>query len=231
MKQSLIPIGIISLALVVLVSGCQSTSECGCGGKNKARNFLLPATEKTSPFLSEANFITTWNVLGPFKFKPSEFKEEQQQDATEKEFIDDEDGLKRKVPAPAGLKWQNIQFRNGKQAGQIGLEDLYGPIDYACAYAVACVEVPVDIAKANLQVGSDDYLKIWLNGDLVHTYKVERRASDWDQDIIKDIELRKGCNRIVVKCVDIVGDWDFYLRFTDKEGMPFTCSKAPTPAK
>jgi hypothetical protein len=52
----------------------------------------------------------------------------------------------------------------------------------------------------------------------VHTFKKERRAGLADQDAIADITLQKGVNRVVVKCVDVVMGWNFYLRFATKDG-------------
>ena len=70
-------------------------------------------------------------------------------------------------------------------------------------------------------MGSDDYIKVWINGKLVHTYKTERRSGEADQDTVTGISLAKGSNRIVVKCVNVVNAWNFYIRFTDKDGKAF----------
>lgn len=180
---------------------------------------VLPSDE-TSPFLTEENFVMTWTVLGPFNFKSTDFGGDHQQGAVDHEFIKDEAKLDGTQKAPEGTKWQTKTFADGIQAGQVSLEKLYGAPDHAAAYAVTWLDSPEDVKDATLRVGSDDYLKIWINGKLVHTYKKERRGSDWDQDVAKGIELKKGLNHVVVKCVDVVGDYDFYFRLTDKAERP-----------
>ena len=89
------------------------------------------------------------------------------------------------------------------------------------ALSVMLLDVPADTDNVIMKVGSDDYMKIWINGKIVFVYNKERRASDWDQNIVKGISLKKGLNRIVVKCVNIVGGWNMYVRFTDADGLPF----------
>ena len=77
------------------------------------------------------------------------------------------------------------------------------------------------MSNAKLLVGSDDYIKVWINGKLELTYKTDRRSAEADQDTASGISLAKGYNRIVVKCVNVVSVWNFYLRFTDKDGKSF----------
>jgi hypothetical protein len=93
--------------------------------------------------------------------------------------------------------------------------------EHACTYAVAVVECPEAVTDAKLLVGSDDYVKVWINGKLVHTYKSACRAGEADQDTVKGVSLNKGENRIVVKCVNVLSAWNFYLRFADKDGNAF----------
>ena len=97
-------------------------------------------------------------------------------------------------------------------------------------YAVAWVNCPEAITHAKLLLGSDDYVKVWVNGKLVHTYKAGSRAGEADQDTITGINLSKGENRIVVKCVNALGAWNFYLRFADKDGNSYAVKMA-APAK
>jgi len=187
---------------------------------------------KTGLFaIGERNFVTHWLVLGALSFDASQFQGDQQQDATDHEFVKDEGALDGSQPAPKGAAWQAKHFTPGAggDAGQIDLDALYGGIDYAAAYAVAWVRCDKELADLKLCVGSDDYVKVWINGSCVHTYKDKRRASDWDQDVIEGVTLKKGVNRIVVKCVDVVVNWDFYLRFTDAKDKAVVFQGPPPP--
>jgi len=55
----------------------------------------------------------------------------------------------------------------------------------------------------------------------VHTYKEDLRAASPDQDTVKGINLKKGWNTILVKCVDVYGDWGIYCRIANSEGKTF----------
>ena len=187
-----------------------------------ATSELLLPTAAASSFLSEKSFVTDWLVLGPFEFKDTDFGGDQQQAATDKEFMPNEGGLDGRQPAPTGTSWKALRFKGDAGIGQVNLDKLYNQIEHAAAYAVAWIDCPRDVKDAKLYVGSDDYLKVWINGKLIHTYKTERRASAADQDVVPGLALKKGLNRVVVKCVDVVFDWDFYFRLTDAAGKPMT---------
>ncbi|NQT87258.1 hypothetical protein HQ560_10870, partial [bacterium] len=186
----------------------------------RAVSALVLPTGRTGRFLTDANFVTNWLVLGPFPFKADDFGGEQQQDGADHLFMLDEAKLDGSQSPVKGAAWQVKHFRDSVQAGRIDLDGLYGSPDHAAAYAVCWLDCPADMKDAQILVGSDDYIKVWVNGVLVHTYKARRRGSEWDQDTIKGIALRRGLNRIVVKCVDVVDKWDFYLRLADGDGRP-----------
>ena len=57
-----------------------------------------------------------------------------------------------------------------------------GETEHAVIYAVAWLDCPEAITDAKLLTGSDDYIKVWINGKLVHTYNTECRAGEADQD-------------------------------------------------
>jgi hypothetical protein len=87
-------------------------------------------------------------------------------------------------------------------------------------YLVAHVHSNRDVAGYSLWMGSDDYVKVWLNGQLVHTYKERTRAVSIDDDSVGGIALHEGWNKLVVKCVNVVAGWGMLARFADDNGMP-----------
>lgn len=181
---------------------------------------IMPGPDD-SPFLDEKSFVTQWSVLGPFQFKAADFGGESQQMANEHAFVENEAELSMDVPAPDNTSWKTIKFKGTVNSGQVDLNKVYGGIDHAAAYAVAYLDSPREINNATLYMGSDDYVKVWLNGKVVHSYNEQRRGSDWDQDMATGLTLKKGINKVVVKCVDVVGGWDFYFRLTDEEDRIF----------
>jgi hypothetical protein len=181
---------------------------------------LVMLTGAAPASLSDAHFVTSWMLLGPLPFKEGDFGGDQQQSSADKEFMPNEGELDGTQKPSAGAAWKCMQFTSS-EAGLVDLDPVYGELEHVAAYAVAWLECPQDVPDAKLYVGSDDYMKVWINGRLVHTYNKERRAGERDQDIVGGVALRKGPNRIVVKCVDVVLGWNFYFRLTDAQGRPF----------
>jgi enterochelin esterase-like enzyme len=77
------------------------------------------------------------------------------------------------------------------------------------AYAYTTVKVPAS-TDLMMTVGSDDAVRVWLNGKIVHTNVVSRGVSP-DSDIVS-VRLNPGVNTILVKVVNAGGAWGFALR-------------------
>ena len=220
-------------ALLSLVSALSLALAAGCvppgGGETRTipappacpayMDLVMPAGLAPAS-LSDAHFVTAWMLLGPLPFKETDFGGDQQQASVDKEFMPGEGALDGTQQPPAGAAWKCMQFTSSK-AGLVDLDPVYRKLDHGAAYAVTWLECPQDVPNAKLYVGSDDYMKVWVNGRLVHTYNKERRAGERDQDVVGGVALQKGPNRIVVKCVDVVLGWNFYFRLTDAQGRPF----------
>ena len=224
-------------AVVLAATGLAMVMGTGCelrkgepAAPTAAVSDLVRPDKKPDP-LNEQQFVVSWNLLGPFTFKEKDFAGEHQQASADHEFMKNEGKLDGTQPAPTGTKWQATVFKGSAQTGQVDLDAHFGGPEYAAAYAVAWLNSPEEIKDAVIHVGSDDYIKVWVNGKLVHTYKTERRASDPDQDNITGITLKKGLNRIVVKCVDVVLAWDFYFRVADSQDKPLLAVPCAAAAK
>ncbi|MEZ8221707.1 hypothetical protein GG496_001877, partial [Candidatus Fervidibacteria bacterium JGI MDM2 JNZ-1-D12] len=72
--------------------------------------------------------------------------------------------------------------------------------------------------EAELRVGSDDSVKVWLNGKLVHQFGGMRGLSV-DQDRVR-VRLQKGVNRLLLKVTQGGGGWEFCVRLVDLQGSP-----------
>jgi CubicO group peptidase (beta-lactamase class C family) len=84
-----------------------------------------------------------------------------------------------------------------------------GPVPFAVAYAFAELEMPV-ARKALLGLGSDDAVKVWVNGREVHARWIAR-ALEPDADVVP-VSFVRGPNRVLIKVQNIEGDWGFALR-------------------
>lgn len=71
--------------------------------------------------------------------------------------------------------------------------------------------------KARLELGSDDGVRAWLNGTLVHSL-AETRAYKAATDRL-DVSLRKGWNHLMLKVVQGSGDWGASARIVSPEGQ------------
>jgi len=70
--------------------------------------------------------------------------------------------------------------------------------------------------KAQLELGSDDGVKVWLNGQLVHANNVIR-PTEPGQDKAP-VTLKEGWNPLLVKLTQAQGQWSLCLRFRDPGG-------------
>ena len=90
-------------------------------------------------------------------------------------------------------------------------------INYHAAYALINIVSPRDRKNVAMGVGSDDAVKVWLNGDVVHVNDVNRGTTGI-QDLFR-VDLRTGSNLLLVKVTDRFGHWgmffEIYLNETD----------------
>ncbi len=114
------------------------------------------------------------------------------------------EGDKQTIDERTVLTWQKVRSKDGFVDMQTGV-----PKDYTVGYAWTEFEVPNAI-DAWLGLGSDDGIKIWLNGDLVHDRWI-RRPSRVDEDIVP-LHLKQGANRLLIKIQNVTIDWSFIYR-------------------
>ena len=84
-------------------------------------------------------------------------------------------------------------------------------------YAVLKVIAP-DRQTVKLFTGSDDGLRIWLNGKIVQQ-KLALRSARPDEDQAM-VELAQGTNLFLVEVLQAAGGWAMYFRLEDNQGRP-----------
>lgn len=166
-------------------------------------------------------FVRHWQFVGPFSFVSAE-------------------GFQTHIGAPAvdlaaeyppaqegtpPLKWQ--PFEAGDLAAMVPLSGLIGMIDHASAYAYANIRVEAD-TDAVLCLGSDDGVRAWVNGALVHENNVDRGAAV-DSDKVP-VKLKAGDNALLLQISQNGGGWIFLGRLTQADGKPLMFSDAPAAA-
>lgn len=148
--------------------------------------------------------IRRWSLVGPFPWNPS--------DGYKTAFINEPE-VDLNATYANGLKWKVVE--SGDLAG---LTDLTGPLamtDNAVAFAHCVITVAEDM-DATLRGGSDDGMKIWVNGQVVHENDVDRGYAP-DSDVAP-VKLKVGKNTLLVMISQRAGGWNFGLRLTRPDG-------------
>jgi CubicO group peptidase (beta-lactamase class C family) len=83
------------------------------------------------------------------------------------------------------------------------------PAEWAVAYAWAEIDLKQE-TKGLLGVGSDDALKVWLNGKLVHEHWVGRGVKV-DEDMVP-VMIPAGKNYLLLKVQNMIDGWGFACR-------------------
>jgi CubicO group peptidase (beta-lactamase class C family) len=83
------------------------------------------------------------------------------------------------------------------------------PREHVIAYAWAEIEM-TEPASLLFGIGSDDAVKVWLNGEVVHEHWEGRRTHK-DEDLVR-LQFRKGRNRLLLKVLNMEADWSFVCR-------------------
>ena len=94
-------------------------------------------------------------------------------------------------------------------------------------YLKAQVTAPEEI-EAVLLLGSDDGVKAWLNGAVVHSNNLDRGLAV-DQDMAP-IRLKKGVNDLLLKVSQGGGGWAVCARIANADGQPIAGLRAESQA-
>jgi hypothetical protein len=83
-----------------------------------------------------------------------------------------------------------------------------GDVNDHSSYAFLVLESPTDQNGVAMRVGSDDSIKVWLNGQVVHKNAVDRGASDFLDTF--NVNLKRGENLLLVKVGERGGGWSMF---------------------
>jgi CubicO group peptidase (beta-lactamase class C family) len=166
-------------------------------------------------------FMKTWLMLGPipvFQGDPNPQDQEAQKKAFASDFLTQHGGETAIQPKPSlthqlgdkEYQWQLVQAKDDI----IDLVEIYGEKGFAVAYAWAEIDMP-HVATMLLGIGSDDAIKVWLNGKLVHEKWIGRPLQK-DDDLIP-IKLQEGKNQLLLKVQNQQYDWEFVCRVVRAE--------------
>ena len=153
-----------------------------------------------------------WRIVGPFEGGP---------DKAHAAVFPPEKGidLNATYTGKGGktIRWQPFPGRAIESNGFFNLNTAYNEADQATAYATLDVYAPGPMA-ARLALGSDDSIKVWHNGKLIHSNKVFRPAEPGQDKV--NVTLAKGKNTFLLKVCEGDGGWGYFFELQDEGGKP-----------
>jgi hypothetical protein len=173
------------------------------------------AHEKTSVgiadrFATEFGFINRWLLCGPFDNLGMEghdriYPPERSIDPAAR--YEGKNGLPVTWKKNSTPEWQ----------GYVDLVKEFSDTDWACAYALCWVTLDEGPRDVVLRVGSNDSVKVFLNGSEVWSNKLERAVSV-DNDAIP-VTLPQGTSAVLLKIGQAALNWGFYFRITEPDSL------------
>ncbi|MFH1740309.1 MAG: hypothetical protein ABIH23_14975 [bacterium] len=168
---------------------------------------VVNSPEKAPPRRIGISLVTAWNVIGPFGNDKGKGHDTAYPPEREIDLDAIYDGLEGPV------KWEIMS--GSKQTGYMNFVHQFTPTNWVSAYALNYLYTKHD-TDVQLRVGSNDTLKVWVDGAPVWSYDHERSAVV-DNDVIP-VRLKAGWTPVLLKVSQTEGGWGFYFRVTDSQG-------------
>jgi len=152
-----------------------------------------------------ADSITAWRVAGPYSQEGKRYNQ--------LFHI----AFEPEKPDAKGVEWRPLPA--GTDPKRPWILDLLKAIGGAQRVAYALTWVHADKAQpARLELGSDDGVKAWLNGKLVHANNVARAAKPYTDKA--NVTLKAGWNPLLLKITQNDSPWEFCARLCARDGKP-----------
>ena len=171
--------------------------------------------------VSEADFITAWQVIGPFKSPEAKaislevatpveaalgaaFAKDGTVDLAATYAVQAKAAASgSSTAAPAKVGWKSA---TAAKKGFVDLNRAVGQSEWAVAYAYAEVD-SIHAREAVMSCGSDDGIRVWLNGQVVHSNDIGRGYNAGTDSAV--LKLKAGKNRLLLKITQHTGGWGF----------------------
>ncbi|MFH1369197.1 MAG: discoidin domain-containing protein [Elusimicrobiota bacterium] len=150
-----------------------------------------------------ADYIKSWLVCGPFI------------DQTLDDPCFDNEG--KSVPVEGASEGGNTwrRYLGTNDFVDLAADEVFGQKDESNGMAYVRINCAA-ATDAILYIGSDDGVRVWLNGEMVLNNDTPRGLEP-DQDII-NIRLKDGDNNLLAKVNNIGGGWGLSARIGDRDG-------------
>jgi len=171
--------------------------------------------------LQAGKFMKSWLIAGPVSVSTdsSDPDNDLQEKVFKEDLISAVNVVNGKPVSPVQIKQKTLQWKMVSSAEDVVLLDkVFDKKDNDFVYAYALAEIKAENGgTVMLGIGSDDAIKVWHNGKLIHENWIPRGVNK-DDDIIP-LKLVKGSNQILLKVQDMQGGWGFIVRLLDKKGL------------
>lgn len=122
------------------------------------------------------------------------------------------------APEKPGAKaeWRPAIVPSDGRPGSVEIDKILGGHNRVCY-----LKTQIASAKeqdALLEIGSDDGIKVWLNGQVVHANNAVRPCTP-DQDKA-EVKLKQGPNTLLIKVTQGGGEWTLCCRLRSSNGKP-----------
>ncbi|MBU0616821.1 MAG: HEAT repeat domain-containing protein, partial [Planctomycetes bacterium] len=149
-----------------------------------------------------AGYSATWVVAGPYMREGHDL-------AKVFEII-----FPPETPDAPDVEWKPLGINNRDNPWIFQLDQAIGGSN-CCVYVKT--EVWSDSRQTvRLEIGSDDAVKAWVNGNLVHSNLVHRGVAPAQDKLA--VTLREGWSQLMLKVVQGGGAWGFCAGFTTPDG-------------
>ncbi len=147
-------------------------------------------------------YVQTWQVAGPYTASGKGREE-----LFDLPFPPETD--------PGSVAWRAVRLEGADEV-TVDLDRLLGGSE-CVAYLRAYVRSDRG-RTARLELGSDDGVRAWLNGRVVHANNTRRGVQPGEDRV--QVELKKGWNELLLKVTQGGGDWAACARIVAPDGAP-----------
>ncbi|MBT3376757.1 MAG: hypothetical protein HN742_14865 [Lentisphaerae bacterium] len=119
------------------------------------------------------------------------------------------------LPEATDVSWREVTTAAD---GRINLIKVVGGANRVVY--LRCEAVVPEATKVAMDIGSDDGVVVWLNGEVVHKNNVPR-AFKWGEDRV-ETSLQKGSNILMLKIMQGGGGWEANARIRNLDGSVIT---------
>ncbi len=162
------------------------------------------------------HYMSAWLIAGPVKIESPNPSAEAQNNFFKKELAPVVVTAGKPI-APLVIDGKQYPWQLLKQSDDvIDLDARYPGTDFAAAFALAEIKSGEEI-KTFLSVGSDDGIRIWHNGKLIHDNWIGRGVNK-DDDLVP-ITLVAGSNQLLLKVQDMNQGWGFVIRVLNPDAL------------